>query len=370
VPNSLIFAVILAVWAAYLIQHWIRRRDHVATAKSVDRFSEAMRVLERRQSAPRADLKAPTPRSYSVSLTRPAHPDVVVKRARHGAAEPAPRRTRRRFPRPSAATLRALFLVLGVLSLAGGVTVWALGITPFGITPWWGAAAGAAGLLLALTLVRLSVGRQRRRATSPVRRTATHPYRAVRSEPAGRETRREKARPRTDRRPVSSRTSRSSARKSARPAPSRRPATRPAAASVGASAGAVDVSPAADDVSADEVFSPGEAVAGGEGQFFDVEAHDPTPVAAVAAAGPGTPSVGDTGAEVAAEPQPGTWAPVPVPPPTYTLKARATRPGAPTPEASPPASADTGRVEDLPFDGHALAFDEEFEDLPPVHSVG
>ncbi|MGB3829766.1 MAG: hypothetical protein WA962_13420, partial [Ornithinimicrobium sp.] len=80
-PSSLIFAVILAVWAAYVMQHWIRRRDHIATARSVDRFSEAMRVLERRQMRPHLDLSEPTAHSYAVSLTRPGSPDVVVKRA-------------------------------------------------------------------------------------------------------------------------------------------------------------------------------------------------------------------------------------------------------------------------------------------------
>ncbi|MGB7448145.1 MAG: hypothetical protein WA892_03360, partial [Ornithinimicrobium sp.] len=50
----------------------------------------------------------------------------------------------------------------------------------------------------------------------------------------------------------------------------------------------------------------------------------------------------------AAAPQ-GTWQPVPVPPPTYTLKAKAV--SFPMPEQ-------------LPADGTALSLDEEFEDLP------
>ena len=66
--------------------------------------------------------------------------------------------------------------------------------------------------------------------------------------------------------------------------------------------------------------------------------------------------------ETGAELEPGTWAPVPVPPPTYTLKARA-------PRAAGGAAAPVA-VEDLPFDGHALALDEEFEELPSVHRVG
>ncbi|MGB5952796.1 MAG: hypothetical protein WBG57_09855, partial [Ornithinimicrobium sp.] len=80
-PSSLIFAVILAIWAAYLMQHWVRRRDHIATARSVDRFSEAMRVLERRHQRAGVDFSTPVPRSYAVSPARPAAPDVVVKHA-------------------------------------------------------------------------------------------------------------------------------------------------------------------------------------------------------------------------------------------------------------------------------------------------
>jgi hypothetical protein len=80
-PSSLVFLVIIAIWAAYLLQHWVRRREHLATARSVDRFSDAMRVLERRTSLPEFDLSAPRPRSYAVSPARPSRPEVVVKRA-------------------------------------------------------------------------------------------------------------------------------------------------------------------------------------------------------------------------------------------------------------------------------------------------
>lgn len=46
--SSLIFVVIVAIWAAYLIQHWVRRRESAAAARSMDHFSEDMRVLETR----------------------------------------------------------------------------------------------------------------------------------------------------------------------------------------------------------------------------------------------------------------------------------------------------------------------------------
>ena len=80
-PSSLIFLVLLGVWAAYFVQYWVRRRDHLATARSVEQFSKAMRVLERRDALPRTDLSEPAPRSYTVHPARANRPQVLVKRA-------------------------------------------------------------------------------------------------------------------------------------------------------------------------------------------------------------------------------------------------------------------------------------------------
>lgn len=88
-PSSLIFVVIVAIWAAYLLGHWVRRRDQVATVRSVDRFSEAMRVLERRPAVRSVPLSRPNPRSYVVAPARPAAPQVSVKRAPAVTARPA-----------------------------------------------------------------------------------------------------------------------------------------------------------------------------------------------------------------------------------------------------------------------------------------
>lgn len=67
-PSSLIFLVVIAVWAVYLTLHVIRRREHLITARNVDRFSVHMRVLQRRavRNAPRTRLKS------SVTLVRAA----------------------------------------------------------------------------------------------------------------------------------------------------------------------------------------------------------------------------------------------------------------------------------------------------------
>ncbi|MGL4176357.1 MAG: hypothetical protein ACRCSN_09790, partial [Dermatophilaceae bacterium] len=63
-PSSLVFLVLVGVWAVYFLQYWVRRRDHIATARSVEQFSAAMRVLERRdQAPPETELAATLPRS-------------------------------------------------------------------------------------------------------------------------------------------------------------------------------------------------------------------------------------------------------------------------------------------------------------------
>jgi hypothetical protein len=79
-PSSLIFLVIVAIWVAYLIQHWVRRREHLATARSVDKFSEAMRVLERRNPLSMAAPVAGAALHAGTGTGRQSRPDVVGKR--------------------------------------------------------------------------------------------------------------------------------------------------------------------------------------------------------------------------------------------------------------------------------------------------
>ncbi|MGB7424130.1 MAG: hypothetical protein WA903_04410, partial [Ornithinimicrobium sp.] len=178
-PSSLIFAVILAVWAAYLMQHWVRRRDHIATARSVDRFSEAMRVLERRQRRPHVDLSEPTARSYAVSLTRPGAPDVVVKRAQPSASvapvpvvpvarEEAPRKAvapkvaetgRATATTPVDGSVRTRGILLLV---AAAVMLLGTALGTMAVLPWWTIPAGIGVFVAALFAVRRSVHRAAR----------------------------------------------------------------------------------------------------------------------------------------------------------------------------------------------------------------
>ena len=139
-PSSLIFLALIAIWAAYLLQHWVRRREHLATARSVDRFSDAMRVLERRTPLPEVDLSAPRPRSYAISPARPSRPEVVVKRAQSArpdvptgpAAAVRPTRIFHILAGVSARRLRGLSLLASF-----SLTLVVSSLAAFSALPWW-----------------------------------------------------------------------------------------------------------------------------------------------------------------------------------------------------------------------------------------
>ena len=184
-PSGLIFLIIIAIWAAYLLQHWVGRREHLATARSVDRFSEAMRVLERRTPLPESDLSLPTPRSYSVSPARPSRAEVVVKRAQpptphvhaRTAAAANPKRTSDARRGQSARRVRGLSL-LALLSLV--VVVPAL--AAFSVLPWWNVLLVVAALVVDFACLRhAAVADRADRRANALGRAASRPARA----PAG-----------------------------------------------------------------------------------------------------------------------------------------------------------------------------------------
>jgi hypothetical protein len=156
-PSSLVFLVLIAIWAAYLLQHWVRRREHLATARSVDRFSDAMRVLERRTALPELDLSAPRPRSYAVSPARPSRPEVVVKRAHslkpniptRPEAAVRPTRLFHALAGVSARRGRGLSLLLSLL-----LTVLVSSLAALSVLRWWSAPVAFAVLVADVTWLR------------------------------------------------------------------------------------------------------------------------------------------------------------------------------------------------------------------------
>ena len=189
-PSGLLFLVIIAIWAAYLLQHWIRRREHLVAARSIDRFSDAMRVLERRTPLAEPGTTAPAPRSYAVSPARPSRAEVVVQRSQPSAPERPPHRCRRPACPTwsggmSARRLRGLSL-LASLTLLVVVVPLAL----FGVLAGWTVLLAVAVLALDLAWLRRAaqVERARRRtATRAARREhslTTHARRSATDAPS------------------------------------------------------------------------------------------------------------------------------------------------------------------------------------------
>lgn len=146
-PSSLIFVLVVAIWAVYLLQYWIKRRDHLATVRSVDRFSAAMRVLDDHRMG--RGVAEPTPRSYSVAPTRAARPEVTVKHA-----EATPARVERVGGVPR--RLRGLTL-LAMITLVPLVAVAAV----LGPLPWWTIVVPLVGAVVAFVWLRRSVVAER-----------------------------------------------------------------------------------------------------------------------------------------------------------------------------------------------------------------
>lgn len=303
-PSSLIFLVIIAIWAAYFIQHWVRRREHLATARSVDQFSESMRVLERRLPLPEANLSTPQPRSYAVSPARPARPQVLVKRAApaEATAEPqAPVAAPAASSSATASSRRARGVSL-LGSLAALLVMVAL--AAFAAVPWISLLAPVAAIAGVLVWMRRSAQAERaaRRAAAPQRSQGP-------------------ARP----------AQRPAARRTETQSPTRRAAE-------------AEETPAewqgADSAEADSQNGAEQHV---RESFYDIQAveresvaQQAAPARAVAAARTPLPAV----PLVDEDDIPLTWDPVPVPRPTYTMKAMAQRPAAPVGQGVPPELAE------------------------------
>ncbi len=332
-PSSLVFLVIIAIWAAYFIQHWVRRREHLATARSVDRFSESMRVLEHRAALPVADLSAPQPRSYAVSPARPARAEILVKRAGRApeaaaapeaptasgpASAPAPAVASARTSAPASSGLSSRRM--RGLTLLGSLAVLlvTLGLAAFGILPWAAVLVPVAAVAGALVWVRSGV-----KAAQAARRAArTAP--AAGAAPAGRGagTHRVPSSSPAVRAPQTHREQRTS---------------RPVAPAAAATSSVSTPSAGADAEQAEP-----EPVVTRE-SFYDLEAVERGPVpaepvgevrVAMAEPVPAAPLVDE-------DDIPLTWDPVPVPRPTYTMKAVASRtPGPPVAKGVPPELAE------------------------------
>ncbi len=371
-PSSLVFVVVIGIWAAYVTQHWVRRRDHLVTARSVDRFSDAMRLLETRPTVPAVPATS-APRSYVGSPTRatrvtrdeapegPAHPDAEVSRDPREHWEPrepvatAPSRSRR--PEPSRRTQGARRNPAAGLSflVAFAATLVTAGLAVSGVLPVWVPLVGVAASAASLLWVRRNVAaRQRARSLRTGHRPHARPARPAAPRRATHDTTRPGERGRT----------RPAGRPDAEPRTGHAAATGPAGPGGGHEDRDVDDTRVATPETTEAPGAPEQgpvraddpaARADPDTVVFDVEAGAPTAeLPAVRPSGRAASRAPRPRPQLDEDDMPLTWDPVPVPRPTYTMKARAYRPApvqqpAPVPATEPTApSQDADRSDRLP----------------------
>ena len=163
--SSLIFVALFVAWAVYLVPKALRHHEEDAVSRSVDGFSDRLRVLARREavSSTEAALVAPG-RAPAAASAAPGSAEEPVEEV-SAAPTPAPRASSAARRGASAAARRRR--VLAVLLLAnvavGGLVAFAT------ISAWWIAAPVS---LLAAWLVacRLMARRERAARTAAARR--------------------------------------------------------------------------------------------------------------------------------------------------------------------------------------------------------
>ncbi len=189
-PSSLIFVAVIGIWAAFLVQHWVRRREDLATARSLDRFSEAMRVLQRSPvvaaptprpslaireateghdaplsrwpvgSAPASPLIARSSQRASAPVDAHSDPLAAAPVSRPGALRrPMSRSVPRRSVPRRAMMIRRAWALLGLLALVAVPVAWVLALTD--VLARWVPLLPIAALVLAVGALRMAAVRER-----------------------------------------------------------------------------------------------------------------------------------------------------------------------------------------------------------------
>lgn len=158
--SGLIYAAIVAGWAAVLVPRWIRRHEEIERAREAD-AARGVRILDRRQGGRHGRHPAARPSAAS---------DAGQQRPTQPAADPEPDSAR---PYSAAARRRRRTLAVLVLLLAGVVVLVLAGRVPSGA-----AVPPGGALAVFLVLARRAAAqesRRRARARAVARRAATAP---------------------------------------------------------------------------------------------------------------------------------------------------------------------------------------------------
>jgi hypothetical protein len=142
--TGVIFAAIAVAWLAYLVPHFVRRRDEGAEldeSDPADRFSDSMRIV-RYGTAPLLDHDLEEIASFEVSTPQTRHAAVQDLRRLERLAS-----SRRR---------RVLLLLMAALSVV-------IGVCAAHLIPWWSTAIPGGLLLIFIVIARISVRLMRAR---------------------------------------------------------------------------------------------------------------------------------------------------------------------------------------------------------------
>ncbi|GAA4078811.1 hypothetical protein ACFFOS_24340 [Nocardioides kongjuensis] len=168
--SSLIFVALFVAWAVYLIPMALRRHEEDASSRSVDGFSERLRVLARRDavSSTEAELVTTGRPAQELRHEEPAAPTPAPRATRPAEESPVQRRLRQSAAaRRAAARRRRVFnlLLLAIVVVAalaiGKVLAWSWLAAPVILMAAW------------LVACRLMVKRERAARSATVRKRRT-----------------------------------------------------------------------------------------------------------------------------------------------------------------------------------------------------
>ena len=163
--SGLIFVALALVWAIVLIPMALRHHDEAAKTRAVDKFSDDMRVLARREAVTDREARlvvrpaapvAPTP----VEKLPVARKTPVAERAETDVRAPRSPQAHRRAAAAAARRRRRILAVLLIAVVVVGVGV------PLGWFLPWAPAVPASLTLLFLVLARITVRRDHRRRSA------------------------------------------------------------------------------------------------------------------------------------------------------------------------------------------------------------
>ncbi len=182
--SGVIFVVLALLWAVFLIPKALRHHDEVARTRSVDRVSDKMRVLARREAVSDRDARLllgpsaaavvatatasaiPAPRTASPSAPTPAIPAPRPATAQAGRAR---LQARRKAAAAAARRRRRILTVLLLADLVVAVLAYAGSLLP------WAPAVPVALTLVYLVLCRTLVKREHAGWDAEVRRAIRPP---------------------------------------------------------------------------------------------------------------------------------------------------------------------------------------------------